>query len=157
MGRKKPRWDKTSFLDKLRDKKGPEAAELGQRLHDWAVSRGITVAWGDGPRWGSMHLCYGPARTRLVSLYTIARVDINFGWMEDPPFDDAECRGMLLNSFCSIKGVPNLKKKVKREADGRITGYRTFRLEVLADSEAFDQFLTVLENVLKLVADESEV
>jgi hypothetical protein len=121
------RWDEASFFAELTRRNGAQEAGVARELLEWARVQLPRFTWGRGKVDGSFipvldhaGMAYYP-----LGIYTSGRLEIQFQWMTNPPFDDLEQRSELLRRVNLIPGVSL--------PDAAITRRPRIELSLLAD------------------------
>src|SRR5262245_15390514 len=91
--------------DALQENAGAEAVAAATALHDSAV--GLQVEYGRGKVDGSMIPSFTVEGREYfpIAVYTYGRVEIQFAYMNRPPFDDPDVRRELLRRLNDFPGV----------------------------------------------------
>jgi hypothetical protein len=87
-GRKQ--WDRDSFFDELALQRPDADVEAARRILDWAEESGLDVKWGTGAKNGSFSpkAPVGNSLGHLFSVFTDSNIQLAFGPMKLPPFDE---------------------------------------------------------------------
>ncbi len=138
-------WNEESFFNALANKRPGQQAEIraARELLRWAQRRCPTIWWGKGKQDGSFFPMFEHAGTWhwLFSVWTYARVSIQFGMMKSkPPFHDEEMRRELLRRLNAINGVT-----IPYDA---ISTYPSITLSTLAQGQAVPEFLETFDWVI---------
>jgi hypothetical protein len=137
-------WDEPSFLRELSDRAGVPAAETASKLLDWARERGLRISRGAAPTqgWVFPMLDHKGSHNWVFSAVTTGRIGIEFGSMRstDAFRDDAK-RLELLGRLNAIGGI--------QITEDRISKFPRFRIAVLEDDAALQQFLSVMDWVVE--------
>jgi hypothetical protein len=137
VGRKKGRqWDSESFMAEFASQRSPDEVERVRRLMSWAVDRGLDVKWGTGAVNGSFSpkVEVGDSVGHLFSLYTDFNIQLSFGSMKLPPFDEFDGRRELADRIQA--SIPELDIK-----DDKLDGYPFLGRGVPATTEQLEGFL----------------
>ena len=100
-------WDVESFMEALRQHAGEEAVPAAERLHAWGEQRGFRIAWGKGRVDGSFQpvLDLGERSYYPICVYSYGRVEIQFQYLNQPPFDEESARSELLDRLNALPGI----------------------------------------------------
>ncbi len=71
-------WDPQRFFDDLTQKSGQDVPVARRLLEAWKEA-GLSMKWGEGEKWGSLHLIADPPDVSLVSVWTNGSAQLNFG------------------------------------------------------------------------------
>jgi hypothetical protein len=106
--RTRKQWDKESFFAKLLDRRGLEEAQAAERLLDWATRNGLRIWWGQGQVDGSFFPIYDNhnGKNFLFAVWSSGRVEIQFQYMNNSPFDDEAKRRELAERISEVSGEP---------------------------------------------------
>jgi hypothetical protein len=101
------RWDEHSFFAELEAKHGADAARVAKEIQAWASRQMPRFGWGKGRVEGSFIpvLDHNGRTYYPIALYTNGRVEIQFQWMTQPPFDDLALRREFLARINEIPSV----------------------------------------------------
>ncbi|MFN8497526.1 MAG: hypothetical protein U0641_06695 [Anaerolineae bacterium] len=130
-------WNEASIFEKLRSEKGDEAALIARALLGWAYERGLRIFWGKGPQMGSFFVQHGPPEDAYYTfaVWTYATVEIQFQYINKPPFDDLAWRGQLLDRLNKIPGITLTTDQLTKRPG--------IKFAVLKNPTALQQFLDV--------------
>jgi len=140
-GRQRRQWDVPQFMQTLTDNRGETIAEVASRILGWTASRPVLISWGTGAVYGNATLILdrpGPP-CRLVVLGTAGTVQVPFGFLKMPPFNQELLRGDLRRRLNAIAGV------ALPEGQGTLNGYPEIPMERFSDPELFGEFRAVLD------------
>ncbi len=100
-------WNKESFLDTLREKRGEPEVAVARRLLEWAKEHGLRIWWGRGKQDGSFFPVYDNefGKNFLFSVWTYGAVELQFQHMRKPPFSETNKRQELVSRLAAIPGV----------------------------------------------------
>jgi hypothetical protein len=103
------RWNRTSILTGLEERRGASGADLGRRLFEWVDNRGdLDEQFGAGVKDGSFQagLLDETAYLWPFVLYTYGRIEIQFVHIaKRPPFDDAKLREEFRAKLNAVDGA----------------------------------------------------
>lgn len=141
-------WNEESFFNALANKRPGQQAEIraARELLRWAQQRRLHIWWGKGRQDGSFFPMFQHAGTWhwLFSVWTYARVSIQFGMMKSkPPFDDEDMRRELLRRLNAISDV--------RILEDAIGFYPSIPLSALTKGEAVKEFLETFDWVIEQI------
>jgi hypothetical protein len=142
-------WSEESILQKLRLRKGDEAAKVAQAIFDWADKLDLRRWYGTGAHQGA---CYfgqedESGYLRPLVLFTYGSVAIIFSEMalgknSHPSFKPEEKRRELLRRLNEIPGVSIGQDKIDN-------GSPSISLALLADPGSAQKFFSVMEWVFE--------
>ncbi len=101
-------WNKISFFQDLRAKRGAEEAGFACKIFEWAETRKLRIWWGRGSRDGSFFTMfdYRGVPYYLIAVWTYGKVEIQFQMMKmQSPFDNESKRLELLRRLNEIPGI----------------------------------------------------
>jgi hypothetical protein len=130
-------WDRQSFLDTLKSRRGPEEAEAASRILDWCEHRGLVVKWGTGSERGSFNpkLVRGGTAYNLMNVWNWAgEIQISFGSMGQPPFDTFDRRREFADRLEAVPGSRELP-------DDQLEKWPSISIGHLVEAGGVDRFL----------------
>lgn len=135
------RWDEISFITTLRAQRGDREAEVAKRILEWAKVHMPSIWWGQGKKYGGFipGIDHKGKWHQLIEVWTNGYVELQFQYMKtkSPPFDKRESRLEFLRRCNEISGVNIPEEAIEKRP--------SIPLSVLANKEALEQFLSVLE------------
>jgi hypothetical protein len=106
--REERQWDETSFLAALKEKRGPEEADVARSILDWSKSHSLRIWWGRGTKDGSFFpmIDWKGNKNSVISVWSYGRLEIQFQWMKErPPFDSDTKREEFRKRLNQIPGA----------------------------------------------------
>lgn len=136
-------WDELAFMRILTERKGATNAEVAKTILEWARRRGLRLLWGKGGRDASVYLLLDSKGKsyRTVGMWNYGTLEIPFGHMKSPPFDQDAPRMEMRERMNAIPGV-----SIAPEA---ITKFPSISLAAFADPTRLQQLLAVLDWVVE--------
>ncbi len=138
--RESRQWDRDSFFDELRRRKGDEACRVADSIMRWSNEHGFTIRWGRGGKIGSMIPTFEHEnrRYRFAYLTTRGSIELQFGQLTTRhPFDREEKRRELLDRLNGIEGI-NIPESM-------MDLFPRISMDVLKQEDRLNRFLEVLE------------
>jgi hypothetical protein len=137
-------WDRDSFIERLRERRGQEAVDVATALLAWASSHCPTIWWGEGRKDGS---CFMGISHEGVNIYPFSIW--TSGWVQ--------LQGQLLQR----RGVPvELLEKWRTDLNGipgvsitqdALTRFPSFQSTLLKDPNALSKFLISVEALVEQI------
>jgi hypothetical protein len=134
------RWNEADFMAALASNQSENDVTVAQAILAWAQGQGLRIWWGTGKKLGSF---IPVLDTQGIGHYPIAvwtngSVEVQFQHMRyRPPFDSEALRRELLERLNHLPDV-NIPSNA-------LTRRPSFRLSVLHDEAAFQEFLEILD------------
>lgn len=133
-------WDRTSFLDDLRDRCGDDRAEAARTLMDWSLENGASESFGHGasdgswwPTWTDSAITCSP-----IKVWTYGRVEIQFEQLKSlTPFNKPELRAELARRIERVSG--------DKIPDDKLTKRPSFPIQALCNAAAMSELEAALE------------
>jgi hypothetical protein len=141
-------WDRSSFFDALRTRKGEDVCRIAERLFQWSDSVLPAVWFGNGSQDGSCFRGLGQKGKNiyLFAVWTNGRIELQFQWFKYcPSFDSDTARLELLRR---INEIPAL-----RFGPDAITRRPAFDLLLLGDSDTEARFHNAVEWAVGQIAN----
>lgn len=138
------RWDETSFMSAITERKGEAVAGVARALLEWAQERGLRLWWGRGIRDGSFFpmLDRGGKTYWTVAVWTYGTLEIQFGQLKtSPPFDQEAQRMELRERLNAIPGVNIAAESVGKRPN--------VQLSIFTEPDRLRQLLAVLDWVVE--------
>jgi hypothetical protein len=144
-------WTFDRFMHKLKETGGDRSVEIAQHLYEWSVQNCDEVKWGNGIEVG---VFYGViARERSAVSFIVrsdSKVEITFQYLKPfTPFDKDEIRSELLNRI-------KQNRTISLPANS-INGRPNFPMSAISGEAEYNQFISVMEWVIKLLREGSIV
>ena len=133
-------WYRAALITEIKNGVGPRAAEVADRLLDWAVQQQLRLWWGSGAKLGSCYVMLDHHETKhwTFAIWTSGSVAVQFGMMTTRPMSaDLDVRLGLAERLSAIRGVSL--------GDADLGRSRSIRLTALADRAAFDAFVAAFD------------
>jgi hypothetical protein len=138
--RESRQWDKDSFFDELRRRKGDEVCRVADSILRWFEGHGFTIRWGTGKRTGYMipTFQYRNRDYGFAYLTTRGSIELQFGQLTTrPPFDQKEKRREFLKRLNTVEGLDI--------QDSMMDAFPRIFMDVLSKEDRLNRFLEVLE------------
>ena len=138
--RESRQWDRESFFEELRRRRGDEACRVADSIMQWFEEHGFTIRWGTGKRTGYMIPMFEHMNRDYGFAYLTTRgsIEIQFGQLTTrPPFNRQEKRRELLDRLNGIEGVSLPKSTLDR--------FPRISMDALKQEDRLNRFLKVLE------------
>lgn len=142
------KWDRDSFFDELARQRPDADVDAAQRILDWAEESGLDVRWGRGAKNGSFSpkALVGDSVGHLFSLYTDFNIQLPFGSMKLPPFDEFAGRRELADRIQA--DIPELDIE-----DDKLSSWFFMGRGRLETTEQVDGFLSVWDWYLEALVE----
>jgi hypothetical protein len=139
-------WTPRRFFNYLKEYCGDEEINAANEIMNWAMNgeKGLSIRWGTGRINGTFSpvLDYNGSKYFIITLWTNGSIAIEFMDLKKrPPFNEESNRMELLARLNKISGI-----NISRD---RIGGEPSIYLHTLADKNALDQFLHVLDWIVQ--------
>jgi len=129
-------WYRAALIAEIKDRAGPRAAVVAERLLDWAEQQQLRLWWGSGAKLGSCYVMLDHRENKhwTFAIWTSGSVAVQFGMMASRPLSaDLDVRRHLAERLNEIRGVSLSDADVGRS--------RSIKLTALADEAALDSFV----------------
>ncbi|QDU36857.1 hypothetical protein Mal4_11570 [Maioricimonas rarisocia] len=135
-------WDATSFLERLRERRGDDPVDVARKCLEWAHERELYIWWGRGAVDGAFipSLRDEHGKSILFGVWTYGRLELQFQHMNRRPFRDIARRRELADRLQQIPGIDI--------PDDRLTKRPTFDLAVLQEPDALQTFFNAFDWML---------
>lgn len=95
-------WDEETFFGDLKDHQSAEESALVRKFHDWCLSEGLRISWGQGTREGSFIAVLDAADTsyQLIRMESRGRFQIMLDFIRGrPAFEKKEVTGEVIREL----------------------------------------------------------
>lgn len=132
------RWDRDTFLESLRQRRGAEIGDLAVKILEWARTRCPRHWWGRGRKDGSCYLgiSHGGINYYAFSMWTSGRIEIPFQWLRSKSVAEP-LREALAERLNRVPGIAI--------SPGLLGRRPTFDMAMLGEPERLSQFLSSIE------------
>ena len=145
-------WNEERFRDELSARQhGAQAVTVFEAILHWATSRPVVLEWNQAPSQGAIHIGVDRLGVRQtpISVWTYGSFSANFEYIARvPPFSDESLRRTFMQRLNAIPGV--------QMPEDNINHRRGIPLQTLAAPEATQQFLEVLDWVVRQIREEAD-
>jgi len=138
--RESRQWDRDSFFDELRRRKGDEACRVADSILQWLEEHSFVIRWGAGKRTGYMIPMFEHMNRDYGFAYLTTRgsIELQFGQLTTRrPFSRQEKRREFLDRLNGIEGVSLPESALDR--------FPHISMDALKQEDRLTHFLEVLE------------
>jgi hypothetical protein len=131
------RWDRNTFIDDLRQRRGAEDVDVAEKILDWASTVNVKVWWGQGRVDGSANIgiTHEDATYPLFAMWTYGRIQFQFQTLQHSLSTQVmEGLRLELNSIPGIEISP-----------GALNKFPSFEMSRLKTPKLLDHFLRAIE------------
>lgn len=139
-------WYRAALVAEIKDRAGPRAAAVAERLLDWAEQQQLRLWWGSGAKLGSCYVMLDHRENKhwTFAIWTSGSVAVQFGMMASRPVPgDLDVRRQLAERLNEIRGVSLSDVDVVRS--------RSIKLTALADEAALGSFVGAFDWYVKKI------